>query len=264
MLIAHAAGQLDATDAGFVHAVALAARAGARLVSIHAGPAADPERLPRAQALLQRWGRAERVQHDWVVEGSELDAPEDVLAVLRRLAPDLLVASTHARSGFGRLFSGSVAEALARNLSVPAVLLPLPGGGFVDPSTGAIELGRLIVPAGTSEDARCGVEHALALSGVAGVSEGEIVVIHAGEPGLMAPSPRVPPGFRVHVRSAELPIESAVAACAQELSPCVIVMATHGHDGLGDVLLGSHTERVLHGARRPLLWVPAQACAAGV
>jgi nucleotide-binding universal stress UspA family protein len=33
-------------------------------------------------------------------------------------------------------------------------------------------------------------------------------------------------------------------------------MVTHGHDGLRDVLLSSHTERILHEAKLPLLWVP--------
>jgi nucleotide-binding universal stress UspA family protein len=33
------------------------------------------------------------------------------------------------------------------------------------------------------------------------------------------------------------------------------VMTTGGHDSFGDVLFGSHTERVLHQCRRPVLWV---------
>ena len=34
-------------------------------------------------------------------------------------------------------------------------------------------------------------------------------------------------------------------------------MVTHGHDQLRDVLMSSHTERVLHEAKLPLLWIPS-------
>jgi nucleotide-binding universal stress UspA family protein len=44
---------------------------------------------------------------------------------------------------------------------------------------------------------------------------------------------------------------------AAALQPELIVMVTRGHDALADVALSSHTERVLHSARKPLLWVPA-------
>jgi nucleotide-binding universal stress UspA family protein len=43
---------------------------------------------------------------------------------------------------------------------------------------------------------------------------------------------------------------------ANAIDASAVVMVTRGHDGLSDVLLGSHTERVLHRCRRPVLWVP--------
>ena len=44
---------------------------------------------------------------------------------------------------------------------------------------------------------------------------------------------------------------------AAERSADLIVMTTQGHHGFLDALRGSTTERVLHGARCPLLAVPA-------
>jgi len=35
----------------------------------------------------------------------------------------------------------------------------------------------------------------------------------------------------------------------------LVVMATRGHDSIGDVLRGSHTDRALHQLRRPILSV---------
>jgi|GEM_PF-7046813 len=58
--IAHAAQDADLDEPGFVHAVTLAALSGARLISVHACAAGAPTvDLPRASALLSRWGSSE-------------------------------------------------------------------------------------------------------------------------------------------------------------------------------------------------------------
>jgi len=54
-------------------------------------------------------------------------------------------------------------------------------------------------------------------------------------------------------------LESAIELAASELDASLLVMATRGHDGIKDALVGSHTERVLRAARRPILIVPMAA-----
>jgi nucleotide-binding universal stress UspA family protein len=60
--------------------------------------------------------------------------------------------------------------------------------------------------------------------------------------------------LRVQHRAGEL-TDVVVMVCA-ELQPQLVVMVSHGHDQVRDVLLANRTERVLRAAHRPLLWVP--------
>ena len=52
----------------------------------------------------------------------------------------------------------------------------------------------------------------------------------------------------------DAPLEAALAKEAEGVS--LVVMATRGHDSVGDVIAGSHTERVLRSSRCPVLSVP--------
>lgn len=47
-----------------------------------------------------------------------------------------------------------------------------------------------------------------------------------------------------------------IPSAAQARHAGLIVMATRGHDGVGDVLFGSHTERVIRESTCPVLSVP--------
>jgi nucleotide-binding universal stress UspA family protein len=259
MLIAHTTTR-DEDDTALAHAVALAVHGGARLASVHASFEEGPRPvLKGADELLRRWGLPEgRVTHERIVRDCCEDAADTLLDTLRRLEPDLLVAATHARTGVGRLVAGSVAESVARNLRVPSLLLPLGGVGFVDRQSGRTDLSRILVPAGNQNEGQQGVDAAVALAGLAGFPGGELVLLHV-EDGHPPPDVRAPSGFSLTRRSVGGPLEPAILEVARELDACLVVMATHGHDGVLDVLFGSHTERVLHALSRPLLWVPFEA-----
>jgi nucleotide-binding universal stress UspA family protein len=256
MLIAHTA-PLSEDDTALAHALALAVHGKARLASVHAcaGPDQAPE-LPAASVLLRRWGLPEdSVIHDRIVHTCCDDVTDTLLDALRGLAPDLIVAATHARTGLARLFSGSVAEGVARNVRVPTLLLPFAGECFVDRENGRVNLKRMLVPAGSQDEAQQAIDAAVALAQIAGVHESELVLVHV-EDGRAAPEIRVPSGFSLVRLAATGPLEAAVVELGHKLEVCLLVMTTHGHDGLSDVVLGSHTERVLHALGRPLLWVP--------
>ena len=255
-VIAHATDLSGDDEAAFVHAAALAARCGARLLTVHAlqgGAARGP--MPDAAPLLERWGRRGAFVHDRLVHSCCDDIAETLLDALGRVDPALLVAATHARTGLGRILAGSVAEAVAANVGAPTLVLPIGGRGFAAPATGALALAEVLVPLGDPEVAQRAGDAAIDLVGLAGVADAELVLLHVDD-GRPWPEVRVRPGVRVARRSAPGPLEAAILGAAAELRASVIVMATRGHDSLRDVLAGSHTERVLHAARRPVLSVP--------
>jgi nucleotide-binding universal stress UspA family protein len=233
-VIAHTTDLTGDDARAFEHACALAAASGARLLTVHGNAAAaDVDRLPDARPLAAAWGR--RIDHERRCHECCDDVADTVLDAVRRAAPALVVVGTHARHGLAAVLRGSVAEAIARNLDVPTLIVPNRVRGFVDPSTGAVDLRRVLVPVGGAADGERGVAAARALVALAGVADAEIIPFHV-ERGDVA---------------------AAVVAQAATTDACVIVMTTHGHDGIADSLVGSRTEHVLRDATCPVLSVPA-------
>lgn len=255
MLIAHTTDLSRDEDIAFACALALAVRSGARLSSIHAAarPSSGRE-LPRAAELLSRWSSSATVEHECIVEEGGDDPSEALVQRLSQLRPDLLVAATDTRKGLERLAHDSVAETLARSVSVPSLLLPLAGTRLADPDTGAIQMRRILVAAGSDAEAQLGVDAAAWLAHVAGVVGPEIVLLHAKD---ARPLPNATaPGCSIVRRESVGSVTTAIVDAAREVEPALIVMATGGHDSPADIVLGSRTERVLHIAGRPLLSVP--------
>jgi nucleotide-binding universal stress UspA family protein len=237
--------------AAFLHACALAAASGARLVTIHANaPAELASKLPDATPIAERWGRP--IDHRRVCHECCEDVTDSLLDAIRGLAPQLVICGTHARRGFSALVRGSIAAALARNVEIPALIVPNGSAGFVDAATGRFTLREWIVPAGSRDEAVRGVAAARALAAFAGLADVPIEVVHAGRDVLAIEDLGVP------IVRASGSIEAAILAAARERPGAAIVMVTHGHDGVGDVLAGSHTEHVIRDAHVPVLSVHAR------
>lgn len=241
----------------FRHSVALAQASGATLVSLHAGsPASATDRMPQSEPLLRAWGITEPAfVHRVKVHECCEDPVETVLDAIREVAPELVVATAHAHGALARFFAGSRAEAIAHNAAAPSLLFTPQARAFVSAQTGAIEIHRVIVPVGDTRAAEVAIEHADRFLQLAGVQRAELVLLHVGDPA-RAPDVAVVarPGRSVerhNVAGADL--EAAIASAAETAS--LVVMATRGHDTMGDVLLGSHTDRVLHRAPCPVLSV---------
>jgi nucleotide-binding universal stress UspA family protein len=256
MLIVHTAA-FPEDETALVHATALALRYSAKLVSIHASATPEhPPELPSAGTLLQRWGLpVDRLAHERVIHDFSDDTVDTLLDAIRERRPDLVVCATHARSGVARLLSGSVAESVARNVGAPTLLLPIGGAGFVHPGSGLVDFRRILVPAGSSAEAQRGLDMARLLASGSSAKDPELVLLHVDD-GRPVPEVTAPPGSHVTLRVTPGSVDAAISDMAQELDVSLVVMATHGHDGFADVLLGSVTERVLHALERPLLWVP--------
>jgi nucleotide-binding universal stress UspA family protein len=259
MTIAHCSEFLTLDDPSFVHAVAIAAGSGAAVRGIHA--ARDSTRVPApppASLLLERWQKPPTaIDHGWVLAAVADDTTDALLDTIGALDPVLLVLNTHARRGITRLFADSIAEAVARNASVPVLLLPAGGPALASSETGAVSLERVILPAGSREDTERAAEGLSTLLKLAAIASCSVELLHV-EDGSPMPEAALPSSFDLtHYRSRG-PLERAIAERVRDNPPSLLVMTSHGHDQLSDIVLSSHTERVLHECRRPLLWVPAR------
>jgi nucleotide-binding universal stress UspA family protein len=253
--IAFTTGLDPAESPAIATAAALAASSGARLVTVHATAGAPPAReLPHPEELAARWGCT--IAHEEMIHTCCEDVTDTLLDALRRVKPELIVAGTHQRTGLSQLFGGSVAESVARNVAVPTLVVPLHGTGLADGATGALDLRRILVPAGDLVATRKGLEAAAWLARAAGATDPEVILLHVDDGTPMPTLDAIPDGLRVTKRTVKGALEKAIADFAAESSSCAIVMATRGHDGLVDAFAGSHTERVVRQVRCPVLAVP--------
>lgn len=260
-VIAHTTDLSGRDGAAFLHACALAAAGQARLVTVHGNaPMGEADRLPDAAPVAARWNQARggagvalQIDHQRRCHECCDDVTDTLLDALRQIAPGLVVTGMQPRRGLAALLHSSVSEALARNVEVPTLVVPNQGVGFVNEQTGEISLRRVLIPAGDVTTASVGLAAARALCDLSATTDAELVVLHVGEHDLGLPA-ELGPSVRVLRRRGRL--EDAIAEVAREEGACVIVMPTHGHDGLRDSLLGSHTEHVVRGATCPVLVVP--------
>jgi nucleotide-binding universal stress UspA family protein len=136
--ILHPTDFSDSSRYAFRLARALAREQGARLVVVHVQqtlPKVPHEELldrhqlkafqDKLRKVLDRFRSPDpgvRVEHR-VVEG---DPAEEILRQAGRTRCDLIVMGTHARTGLGSLFLGSVAQEVLRNAPCPVVTVKTP------------------------------------------------------------------------------------------------------------------------------------------
>jgi nucleotide-binding universal stress UspA family protein len=270
---------LSTSDLGaFVHALRLAvasasrrrpARAELRLLHVeqphHEAAWSD---FPHVRPLLERWqlippgsGPDALARLGLRVEKIRLAAPDPVEAILADIAhhsPGLVVLSTHQRHGLDRWRHRAVAEPVARAAAVPTLFVPQRSEGFVDAALGTVRLERMLVPVVPDPEPQAAVEAAVGLADLFGASAVQLTLLHVGAekgfPDLLVPPAHTRTMERVH-RQGEVP--GTILAEAARRNTDLIVMATRGHHGILDALIGSTTERVLRGTTCPLLAVPA-------
>lgn len=244
----------DETSA-LVSAAALAVAADARLVSVYASEGTTSRELPHPERLASAWGAT--LRHEEMAHTCCDDATNTLLDALVRVKPDLVVVGTHRRSALAQIFTGSVGESVARNTRVPTLFVPLDGPGLASAETGRVEVENILVPAGDSLSMRVALEHVAWLVETLKLRDVDVVLIHVGE-GEMPSLDVLPEGLRIRRRMVSGSLEDALAREHETLSKCLFVMATRGHDELGDTLLGSHTERLVRRIACPLLSVPVR------
>jgi nucleotide-binding universal stress UspA family protein len=204
-----------------------------------------------------------------VVDG---EAGAVITEVAQEVGADLIVMSTHGRTGIARAVLGSVADAVVRHGSVPVLLVshhqPTPVFDC------RLSISRILVPLDGSEQAA----QALVIAAVlASAEDAEVVLLNAmpqtvltGEE-LATPNPiwaqrvlsdaarkALPAGVRHEVVATSGAAAEAIVREAVERECDLIVMTTHGRSGFARLRLGSVAAQVLAHAPMPLLLLHAQ------
>lgn len=231
------------------------------------------------------------------------EPPEALLDEIERRQPDLVVMSTHGRSGLGRWVYGSVTEAVLGRCGRPVLLVR---GWTDDDSDRSYMRGkRVLMPLDGSEFAESALPTAVQLTNVLGTT---LLLVQAiNWPGSLVHASemeRVVPSYdpmlwlsdaedearnylrcvadrlatsATRVRVSTLARMGPLPALIRELatgpgSPIgLVVMATHDRTGLEQFTLGSDADAVLRGDDLPLVLVrpahagfaPEEACTTG-
>ncbi len=297
-------------EGAFAYARELAGRLGANVTVLHVVDPAESEALPMHQAyashsaeVIERRvadiqgrlgktpGASEPKVFAEVVVG---EAADQILRYVQDKSMDLVVMSTHGRTGVRRLVLGSVADEVLRHSPVP-VLLVRAGTPAKDRFEKWTDI-TVVVPLDGSELAESVLPHVQALGQQAGNEMLNVVLVMVCEPPPMPPvsGPEIPfdwqkameenwatcrkytreylAGVENHLKQTGLrvrsePIEQMKANVAEEIVQyagkipfSLIVMATHGRTGVGRWAFGSVAQKVLTGSSSPILMVrPAAA-----
>lgn len=267
-------------------------------------PSVEQQAILVQQALDADFAAAERYLADvaasFEMEGIPIEIAvrfgptvSTILEVAADSQADLIVMCSHGYTGIRRRIMGSIAEKLAREASIPMLVLREDG-----PAPEAARPLRALVPLDGSSHAKAALEPAaFLLAALAGVAPGTLHLMrvvqpaktHLDEGGLLMASEkarRYLSATAEHIREglttpavaklnmevtwsvavdtyvAEALIRMAENAGASKgegeaFGDCdLIALATHGRDGLQRWVMGSITEQVLRDTKLPLLVVP--------
>lgn len=249
----------------FHHAlrIAVAARGSLTVLHVSSAPEALQDHLPQSRRTLAEWGMLAH-EHDTaglrtlgigvkkvVADGS--DPVEACLNYLGRHPTDLIVLTTHQRSGRTVWGARSVSEPLARAAGGSTLLLPVGRAGFVRAHDGRVDLRRVLVALGDPRESRAATREAVRMAELLAPEGLEVHLLHVGEDELPVPAldHRSIRSITKHVRSGD--VVEGILSVSAELHMDLVVMASRGHDGFLDALRGSTTERVLRQVTCPLL-----------
>jgi nucleotide-binding universal stress UspA family protein len=192
---------------------------------------------------------------------------------------DMLVLGTHGRSGFQRLFLGSVTEKAMRNAKCPTLIVP-PRAPDIAPDA-PVQFRRILCPIDFSDSSLAALEYAI---NMAEESDAQLTLLHVTElPAALTQEPFVVDVELARIREAavndarrkleQLIPEEARAYCAVDTAVVegrayreilrqaaqkntdLVVMGVHGRGALDLLLFGSTTHHVIRAATCPVLIV---------
>lgn len=204
---------------------------------------------------------------------------DEILAQIPATHADLLVLGTHGRSGFQRLFLGSVTEKVIRKASCPTLVVP-PRAPDVSPDA-PVQFRRILCPIDFSESSLDALAYALNLAGEA---DARLTLLHVIDiPAVVSEEPAVFEADLDRIRQAAdtnarqrlhglIPddartfctVETAIVEGraypeilrqAAERQSDLIVMGVRGRGAADRLLFGSTTHHVIRAATCPVLIV---------
>ena len=196
---------------------------------------------------------------------------------------DLIVISTHGRSGLKRMFLGSNAERVVQHSSSP-VLVVRQSGQDLTADGQPLQLQKILVPTDFSESSGEALNYALRFGREFGA---RLLLFHSFHiPEFLASDPYATGYVGVTAEEAQaaaedqmrdfvsgydfgrVPFETqitmgrsaeAICAYAEQQETDLIITSTHGRTGLMHVLIGSVAEHIVRHAPSPVLVVPKSA-----
>ncbi len=254
------------SEVAYNHAIRLAFAAGSALDVLHVdrrAHATNWAEFPSVEKTLKRWQLVPPGSHGTGIHIEKIAAygKEPVRPILEHLdehPADLMVLATHRRHGIDRWLHREVAQKVARARSLTTLFMPHGCVGFVSPSTGRVALNRVLIPVDWIPSPQAAVEAAGELATLLGCTELQLTLLHVSRERSEMPAVDLPAreGWEWRETTVSGEVVDSILAAARDTEAELIVMATQGHDGFLDALLGSTTERVLRGVDCPVLAVP--------
>ena len=225
----------------------------------------------------------ETIGRDLPLELRVMDAPQvhvEIVEQAKLLPADLIVVGTHGRSGYQRLFLGSVAEKVLRTAASPVMVVP---PGRTDPvPAGDVGFDRILCAVDFSEASLAALTHAMSFAQEA---DARLTVLWVQE---VLPEPAelwdttgaalaqaraadrataltrlrdlVPDSVRtychVETRVEEGKPYREIVRVARESEADLIVVGSHSHGAIGHLFFGSNANHVVRDAPCPVLAVP--------
>jgi nucleotide-binding universal stress UspA family protein len=267
-------------DASLILVSVLPARGAARVLP-KGRSSGDPQQAGQVEAetyLSQLVGRAKTsgIRADYYVASGPVAQALDMLT--RELDADLLVMSTHGRSGVSRFMLGSNASATIQVVTRPILLLRTQALAAQEVPT----VRRVLVPLDGSGFAEQIIPWVQAVATVAHAEMILLTVPEVPEPALYgtlsgavdelreraeANARRYVEGLAMQLRELGVDARPAVrgsrpataileAAEAEQVD--LILLATHGRGGVERLVMGSVADRVVHHAACPVLLLPVR------
>jgi nucleotide-binding universal stress UspA family protein len=265
------------SEEALVYAIRFARPEQGRLVLARVVPTgSDAQALDAAQAYLDRiaadWRNAAPNLQTRVVRG---DPSTELLMLTRALSAELVVLSTHGRSGVGRSIFGSVADEVVRHATIPVVLVPVDAL----PPWPSEQVPKILVTLDGSELAEAILEP---IQRLAAIQRADLVLLEvidwpptalldyggswygfdpdrdleAARAYVESVAQRLRPSIASITTRAELGrMPTRIREVAREEQVNLIAMATHGRGGLSRLIMGGTATDVVQRADVPLLLV---------
>jgi nucleotide-binding universal stress UspA family protein len=243
----------------------------------------DEELMGRWKRLIERLAEERGTPHTTVSSEVRIGKPaHEIVAIAEETRPDLLVISTHGRTGLKHVLLGSTAERIVRLAPCPVMVVRDREAGAKKEGAKAPQLfTKILVPNDFSTRAQAALSYAGRFASKFG---GELVVLHCihYEPNVVGPEygafdlavlnevsrktaitelttmvrDCVPAEVQTQLEVRVGPPIGEVPQCAREIGADLIICATHGRTGLPHVLFGSTAEGIVRHSPCPVLVLP--------